>query len=578
MTDRISIDFDTRTRKLVVRCPVWSNDLITAMDARSWSKAQKAWLIPISRANVTYLTEKLITPGLAEITDAARANMVVAPPKTKGDSFPAWYKFKTEPRKQQRMALRHYGMSALALFMIMRAGKSKVAIDMACAYRMEAKIEAMLIVCKLSVRRTWVEQFGLHAPIPSNIFLPDSASSKAFDRWLDRTHDFPVLVIGTESLSQGGMYKMAERFMLARKDPLMTIDESSMISNHKAARSQACLDLGKMAKYRIAMTGTPMSVGPMNLFMQFEFLDSNIIGIGDFYAFRNRYAVMGGYHVEIRPGVKKPTQIVGYQNLDELTRLIAPYTYEVGEDELDLPEKVPEKRYVKLQKRQQALYDTIKKERAYNWKGEDVIIKNVLELVLRLHQVVGGYTVTRSRDERGRERSVPHVVVEPKDNPKIAELLDVIEEAGKRQGIVWCAYRPELDAVVTTLRSEGLRVGEIHGGIEEDDRETTRQKFQRRELDWIVANAATGSMGLDMSAASITVFYSNTNRMIDRKQAGERPRAVGKKGSILEVDIVAEGTVDEIMMKALEAKMDLSEYVQKNLREVIAVLSGDWQK
>ena len=33
----------------------------------------------------------------------------------------------------------------------------------------------------------------------------------------------------------------------------------------------------------------------MNLFMQFEYLDPNIIGIGDYYAFRNRYAIMGGY-------------------------------------------------------------------------------------------------------------------------------------------------------------------------------------------------------------------------------------------------------------------------------------------
>lgn len=582
MNQQIKIEFDKKSNKLLLRCPFYANDLIHAMPARRWQKKLRAWMVPLTRKNVEFICQKIMQPGYAEVTEEATyaiARLQLAAYKPRENTgFPSWYKFKTPPRAHQRAALQKlYGLETSASFMIMRAGKTKTEIDTACALRMEGKIDSLLVVCKLSVRRTWVNEFETHAPIPVSVHLPETGKQgwRAFDAWVREKHEFPILVVGLESLSQGGMIEIAKAFMMGRSHARMTIDESSLIASHDAIRTEACMELGRMAAYRSILTGTPHEEGPLLLYSQFEFLDTNIIGIGDWYAFKNRYAVMGGYHVEMKNGTKRPVQIVGYQNLEELTTLIAPYTFEVGEKDLDLPPKEYTQRYVQLTKKQRDLYDQIRKNKEYEWKGKPVVIENVLELILRLHQVVGGYTVTKADpDERGKRKSEPHIVVSPDKNPKVVELLSIAGEAGKQQGIVWCAYRSEIAACVGALRKTGKRVGEIHGGIPEELRERVRTEFQMRRLDWLVGNTTTGGMGLDFSAANIMVYFSNTNKLIDRTQSEERPRAIGKKSCILIIDIIAEKTVDDVYMKAIETKQDLRDYVRTRLREALALIAG----
>lgn len=582
MNKQIQIEFDKKTNKLLVRCPFWANDLMHDMPARRWQKGIRAWMAPLTRKNVEFIRDRIMKNEYAEVSDDAIAAMdkltMAASRNLALTGFPAWYKFKTEPRKHQRAALNKlYGMPATASFMIMRAGKTKTEIDTACALRMEGKIDSLMIVCKLSVRRTWVNEFAAHAPdgVPYNIHLPHTGKLgwREFDEWVRAGHDFPVLIVGLESLSQGGMIDIARAFMMGKTKARMTIDESSLIAGHNSIRTDACIELGRLATYRSILTGTPHEESPLLLYSQFEFLDTNIIGIGDWYAFKNRYAVMGGYHVEMKNGVKRPVQVVGYQNLEELTKLIAPYTFEVGEGDLDLPPKEYTRRYVQLTKKQRDLYDQIRREKEYTFKGQSVVIENVLELILRLHQVVGGHTVTKSLDERGRKKSEPHVIVGPDTNPKVVELVAIAGEALTQQGVAWCAYKSEIAQCVEALRRAGKRVGEIHGGVPEGQREQIRRAFQGKKLDWLVGNTTTGGMGLDLSAANIIVYFSNTNKLVDRTQSEERPRAIGKASGILVVDIIAEKTVDDVYMNSIEMKQDLREYVRTRLREALALLA-----
>ena len=68
--------------------------------------------------------------------------------------------------------------------------------------------------------------------------------------------------------------------------------------------------LGDRAKYKLILTGTPVQNSAVDLYSQYRFLDPSIYGT-NFYAFRNRYVVMGGYG---------NYQIIGYKNMDDLIR------------------------------------------------------------------------------------------------------------------------------------------------------------------------------------------------------------------------------------------------------------------
>ena len=129
---------------------------------------------------------------------------------------------------------------------------------------------------------------------------------------------------------------------------MMVLDESSRIKNPQAKQTKAALKLGQKCVRRYIMTGTPMASNPLDFFSQFLFLSPAILGFASRVAYQARYAVMGGYQVEIG-NFKKAVNVVGWKNLDELEEKIASYSRRVlKKDCLDLPEKLYEKRLVPL--------------------------------------------------------------------------------------------------------------------------------------------------------------------------------------------------------------------------------------
>lgn len=573
---RITWDGD----KFLISCPFWANDYIHDMPGKRWVKGKRAWSIPRVRKSIEFMQERLIAPGYAEVSDEAAAaieesmNKITAAQRESG--FPSWFPYKTEPRGHQRKCLdKLYPLPAAAMFMDRGTGKSKATIDMACARRMEGKIQALLIVCKIAGRRNWADEFELHSPIGADVYLPSTDKERDFLRWLATPHDFKVMVIGIESLSAGRMGLFMEKFLLSAPSMMMVVDESHLIANPQAERTVKVIAARTRTAYRVALTGTPISTGPLNLFSQFEFLDPDIIGIGDYYSFKNRYAVMGGY----RNDKGKPMQIIGYQNLDELTSAVAPYVYECRKkDVLDLPPKVYKKAYIQMTSEQRAIYDQVRKEEEYSYKGKTVTAKTVLETMLRLHQIAGGFVSTGDEIERpdGRMKKVytAHAIMPWKKNPKVTELLDICSD--DKQTITWCAYRPEIASVVEALQDTYPKdlVREIHGGISESDRHVFMKEYQSGKCKHLVGNTVTGGTSLTLTACETMIYYNNTEKLIDREQSEDRAHRDGLKHSVLYIDLIAEKTVDETIIKSLQMKMDLSEYVRRHIADASRLMGG----
>lgn len=588
-----NIDIQYSDGRFLIRCPMYANNLLIDMPSRKWSKSGRVWVAPGIRRNAEYIEKRLLP--YANLSPAAVRAIADAKEfrEMPTEGFPASYTFKSAPRVHQMTALnKMWGKSAFALHMDRGTGKSKTYIDYACALRLAGEIEAVIIVVKLSLRLNWVgydrgtgpgerEGFEGHSTIKADCFLPEGGSDKKFDKWLMEEHDFPVLIMGMESMSQGGAFETLKRFIFKYNRIAICIDESHMVANHKAIRTERMIEAARMCDYRTTLTGTPISQAPMNLFSQFEFLDPEIMGIGSYYAFKNRYAVMGGYR---HPKTGQYMEVVGYQNLEELAKLVAPYVYECRKQDVlaHLPPKSYERRYVTLTPEQRALYNQIKREEAYEWSGKEVVVQNVLELSLRLHQVAGGFVTTfkdverLKRDGSFRIKRVSewHEVVSPDKNPKIKEIID-LAEADKQQ-IIWCAYRPEIEAVVCALElaCPGVLVRQIHGGISESDRNVFKDEFQSGKAKFLVSNTQTGGTGLTLTAAEQMIYYNNTQKMVDRQQSEDRAHREGLQHPVHYIDLIASKTIDEAIIKSIEAKMDLAEYIRTHIREAGILLDG----
>lgn len=565
----ISIDYDPTGNKFLIDSPFYMLEHIRGIPNRKWDAKRKIWTAPCIRANVEYVRDALLNLGARFTASAQREYTKILTDlsqqkRTTTSKFPVNYPFKRKPMPHQLVGLDYtYELKACALFMDMGTGKTLVTINKAACHVLEGLVDRLVIVCPKPIRKTWEREFGLDCPVPYDLMLLDPGNAKAFDKWNTKPHEFKVLVASIDSVGVGNGFEMIKRFMGCSTRVMMAVDESSKIKTHNAQRSKKCVELGKYANYRLIMNGTPIANGPMDLFMQFEFIDSSILGIGDFYSFRNRYAVMGGYENK---------EIIGYQNMNELIQIITPFVFQVRKKDvlLDLPPKQYVRREIELTSEQRALYREITKRRAIGelGSGTELVAKNALELMLRQQEITGGFVSYQlPMDDEGDTPKYARRAIVGR-NPKLDDLMEVVEEIGDAQLIVWAVFNEEIDLIVSTLRRKYGHdsVIECHGRVDEHKRQhDIDEVFQKGLARFCVGNAATGGMGLTMTAATYEYYFGNTFKFIDREQSEDRAHRKGQTAQVTIIDAVAVNTTDEITVDALSMKKDVSEYVRENI-------------
>ena len=338
------------------------------------------------------------------------------------------YRFKTKPYKHQLTALeKSWNKETYAYFMEMGTGKTKVLIDNMAMLYDKGKIDGALIIAPKGVVKTWYEQ-ELPTHLPNHIenvsVLWQSNITKKQEEKLETLFEIEtalhILVMNVEALSTDKGVKFASKFLNSHK-ALMAIDESTTIKTPTAKRTKNIVGLGKIAKYRRIMTGSPVTKNPLDLYTQCEFLDSYLLDFTSYYAFRNRYAEMKTLHMHGRQ-----IQVVDkFKNLGELSDTLKTFSYRVlKEDCLDLPEKVFIKRNISLTKQQKKLYEQMKKEAVAILNGKQVTTVNVLSQLMRLQQITCGHFTA----DDGSTQAI--------ESNRIKELMNILEET-EGKAIIW---------------------------------------------------------------------------------------------------------------------------------------------
>ena len=242
------------------------------------------------------------------------------------------YKFKTKPYAHQITALeKSWNKETYAYFMEMGTGKTKVLIDNLAMLYDKGKVDGAIIVAPKGVVKTWYEQelpthLPNHIEFVSVLWQPNMTKKyqENLERLFETGHDLHILIMNVEALSTDKGVKFANKFLNSHKT-LMAIDESTTIKTPAAKRTKNIINLGRFAKYRRIMTGSPITKNPLDLYSQCEFLDPWLLNFASFYAFRNRYAEMKTMHLRGRS-----IQVVdAFQNLSELSDKVKGFSYRV---------------------------------------------------------------------------------------------------------------------------------------------------------------------------------------------------------------------------------------------------------
>ena len=233
------------------------------------------------------------------------------------------YKFKTKPYGHQITALeKSWHKDEYAYFMEMGTGKSKVLVDNIAMLYDKGSINGALIIAPKGVYRNWFSQ-EIPNHLPSHIdcktvlwtALTSKTKDKEYQQLFKVDYDLHILIMNVEAFSTKKGLEFATRFLRCH-NTLMAVDESTTIKTPTAKRTKSILVLGKYAKYRRILTGSPVTKSPLDLYTQCGFLNEHLLGFTSYYSFRNRYATMldrnfGGRRVQI---------VGGYKRLDELSQ------------------------------------------------------------------------------------------------------------------------------------------------------------------------------------------------------------------------------------------------------------------
>jgi len=474
------------------------------------------------------------------------------------------YKFKTKPYEHQLKALEmSWNKETFAYFMEMGTGKTKVLIDNMAMLYDKGKIDGVLIIAPKGVIGTWYTQ-ELPAHLVDHIenvtVLWQANITKSQSRKLGTLfktdEDLHILIMNVEAFSTSKGTQFAQKFMLSHKT-LMVIDESTTIKNPKAKRTKNILQLADRAQYRRILTGAPVTKNPLDLFTQCYFLDPYHLDHQSYYSFRTRYAIMKTAYIAGRS-----IQLVsGFKHLNELSEKLKPFSYRVlKEDCLDLPAKIYMKRVISLTDEQQKVYKQMKEEALAILNKKTVTTVNALTQLMRLQQITCGHFVA----DDGTTQEIK--------NNRINELRDVLEEI-EGKAIIWAHYQYDIKNIIKEIKKvHGPgSVVDYYGLTPQDERQPNIKKFQDDpRCRFLVGTPSTGGYGITLTAANTVIYYSNGYDLEKRLQSEDRAHRIGQHKSVTYVDIIAEETVDEKIVKSLRKKINIaSEVMGEELRDWI---------
>lgn len=345
------------------------------------------------------------------------------------------------------------------------------------------------------------------------------------------------------------LYKEAKSL----RDLMIICDESHYIKSRGTARSRTVRRLGKHARWRLALTGTPIAQGIQDAWSQFDFLDPNIFGKFDNTyedpktrkvvleeGFEGRYLIRGGY---------KKHDVVGFRNEDDFYKKFHANSYrktlrEAREIPLMLKyAKIP----VELNRRTRIAYDELKQDLITEVNKTKIKVKNVLASLIKLQQVTGGSVLVAAEVE-GQKATLLDIGREKLY--ALTRLVRTVQDRHPGKFIVVARFIHEINRVAAELGRMGFNVGIVRGGEPYDG------KFRQ---DCLVMQIQAG-IAVDMSQASTIIFYSIDFSMLNFEQARFRIldfiKPVGHYYFINAID-----TIDEDIYLAITRKRGVAKQI-----------------
>lgn len=394
-------------------------------------------------------------------------------------------------------------------------GKSFCAIIAA-----EGIIEAkrILVISPLSLVRNWKNEIHKWSRKVAAVWHGDSREKAS--KWVITNYDSVV---------------RDTNFFIAQKFDIVIVDESVLVKNRKALRTNCVKRVCKDAKYTWLLSGSPTTRFYDDMWAQLNILDSK--RFPSYWRFADEYCVLeqnqwgtavvnNAKNSDIR--IKNDIGDIYYARTQDEVINLPPWLF----DTIEIP----------MADSQYKLYDQMEREFIAELpNGDEILAPIVLTKLLRLVQFASNPILIGGLD------------VSPKWDA-VREML----EFEKLPAIIWTSFKMTADLMNFRL-SKYYRVATLTGDTKEQNRQIIVDKFQNGDLDIIIAHPGVGKFGFTLTAARTAIYLERSYNGDDYYQSLHRIRRIGTTESPHVIHLIAArpnghkgNTIDHVIDKVLE--------------------------
>lgn len=313
----------------------------------------------------------------------------------------------------------------------------------------------------------------------------------------------------------------------------VVIDELSSFKNSQSKRFRALRRVRPMMKRVIGLTGTPAPNSLMDLWPEIYLLDQGERLGKTITSYRDRYFTPGSRsgHVVYEWKEKQEAEQRIYEAITDIAVSMK------SEDWLELPERIDRVIPIKLTEKAQELYKKLEKDMLLPYMDADVVAMTAAVLSNKLLQMASGAVY----DE---ERGVKQI-----HDAKLDALEDIIEAANGKPVMVFYNFKHSLSRIQQRFpKAQILRKGK------DGNQDIADWNSDKIPLLLLHPKSAGHGLNLQESSCQTVVWFDQIWSLEEDQQANARVHRQGQTRRIVVMRLVAEGTMDEDAVGALERK------------------------
>lgn len=413
----------------------------------------------------------------------------------------------------------------------MGLGKTLQTISMFLATKSDENVNKALVVCPASLVFNWVNEINHFAPEIKVIAITGSAAER--ETLLKEIDKYQVLVTSYDLLKRDIEHYESIAFRYE------VIDEAQNIKNHTTQNAKAVKIINAKTKY--ALTGTPIENRLSELWSIFDYLMPGFLY--SYEKFKKNYEI---------PIARDRDSYTAKR----LRKMISPFILRRVKQEVlkDLPAKIEQNTFAKLEGEQQKLYDAF----VANMKLK-IIDQNGKEFDKNKFKILAELT---------RLRQIccdPRLCIEnyKSESAKLDICMELVESAisGGHKILLFSQFTSMLSIIGKKLDEMNISYYEIIGSTPKDKRVKLVEKFNQDDTSVFLISLKAGGTGLNLTGADIVIHYDPWWNVASQNQATDRAHRIGQKKVVTVFKIIAKGTIEEKIIAMQESKMDLANQI-----------------